>query len=148
MPEPSTRFDYIVIGAGSSGCVIANRLSADPSVRVALIEAGPSDRQFPVNLKTRLPIGNIFLLPHARYNWQHVFSGGAGVNQRVIGCPRGKLLGGCSSVNGSVYIRGHRCERRLGRTRQRGLGLCLRARGLQAPREPARRRERAPRRGR
>ena len=110
MPGLSTRFDYIVIGAGSAGCVIANRLSADPSVRVALIEAGPSDRQFPVNLKTWLPIGNIFLLPHARYNWQHVFSGGAGVNDRVIGCPRGKLFGGCSSVNGSVYIRGHRSD--------------------------------------
>ena len=101
-------FDYIVVGAGAAGCVIANRLSADPACRVALIEAGPSDRQFPVNWKTTLPIGNVFLLPHARYNWQHVFEGGAGVNDREIACPRGRLLGGCTSVNGTVYIRGNR----------------------------------------
>jgi choline dehydrogenase-like flavoprotein len=100
-------FDYIVVGAGAAGCLIANRLSKDPSARVALIEAGPSDRDFPVNVKTTLPVGNIFLLPHARYNWQHVYSGGPEVNGRQIPCPRGKLFGGCTSVNGTVYMRGH-----------------------------------------
>jgi choline dehydrogenase-like flavoprotein len=105
---PEAEFDYIVVGAGSAGCVIAGRLSAEPGARVALIEAGPDDRRFPVNLKTALPVGNLFLLPHARYNWNHSFTGGPGVNNRSIGCPRGKLFGGCSSVNGSVYIRGHR----------------------------------------
>ena len=108
MSDVADRYDYIVVGAGAAGCVIANRLSADPAVRVALIEAGPSDRRFPVNWKTTLPIGNIFLLPHARYNWQHQFEGGPGVNDRQIACPRGKLLGGCTSVNGTVYIRGNR----------------------------------------
>lgn len=103
-------FDYIIVGAGSAGCVIANRLSADPSVRVALIEAGPSDLGFPTNVKATLPIGNVFLLPHAKYNWQYEFTGGAGVGGRTIPCPRGKMLGGCSSVNGSVYIRGHRSD--------------------------------------
>lgn len=108
MQDASRRFDYIVVGAGAAGCVIANRLSADPAVRVALIEAGPSDRQFPVNWKTTLPIGNIFLLPHVRYNWQHVFEGGPGVGDRQIACPRGRLLGGCTSINGTVYMRGNR----------------------------------------
>lgn len=103
-------FDYIIVGGGSAGCVIANRLSADPAVKVALIEAGPSDLGFPTNFKATLPIGNIFLLPYAKYNWQYEFSGGAGVGGRAIPCPRGKMLGGCSSVNGSVYIRGHRSD--------------------------------------
>lgn len=107
-PPPSDTFDYIVVGAGAAGCIIANRLSADPAVKVALVEAGPSDRRFPTNLKTLLPIGNIFLLPDARYNWQYEFQGGDGVDGRTIACPRGKLLGGSTSVNGTIYVRGHR----------------------------------------
>ena len=107
MSTPPRRFDYIIVGAGAAGCVLANRLSVNPSCRVALIEAGPSDQRFPVSLKTTLPIGNIFLLPHERYNWQHVFSGGEDVLGRSIPCPRGRMFGGSTSVNGTVYVRGH-----------------------------------------
>ncbi|MFI4932365.1 MAG: GMC family oxidoreductase [Burkholderiales bacterium] len=103
-------FDIVIVGAGAAGCVLANRLSADPARRVALIEAGPSDRQFPLSLKTTLPVGNVLLLPDERYNWQHEFSGGPGVKYRKIPCPRGKLFGGCTSVNGTVYMRGHRLD--------------------------------------
>ena len=99
-------FDYVVVGAGAAGCVIANRLSADPNCRVALVEAGPSDRPFLQKLKTSLPVGNILLLPHAKYNWQYTFDGGEALGHRELPCPRGKLMGGSTSVNGTVYIRG------------------------------------------
>ena len=123
-PDAERAFDYIVVGAGAAGCLLANRLSADGDVQVALIEAGPSDLGFPVNLKTTLPVGNIFLLPHDRYNWHHVYSGGPAVNGRQIPCPRGKLFGGCTSVNGTVYIRGHRSDYDdWARARQRRLEL-------------------------
>lgn len=103
-------YDYIVVGGGSSGCVIANRLSADPAVRVALVEAGPSDMKFPASLKTSLPPGYLLMLQDPRFNWQEQFEPHAGTLSREIGCPRGKVLGGCSSINGSVYSRGHRLD--------------------------------------
>jgi choline dehydrogenase-like flavoprotein len=101
-------FDYIVIGSGSAGSLMANRLSADPANRVALIEAGPSDRKWPVNLKTVMPVGNIFLLPSDRTNWKQALQGNDAVGNRTINFPRGKLLGGCSAINGGVYIRGQK----------------------------------------
>ncbi|NML09837.1 glucose-methanol-choline oxidoreductase [Sphingobium sp. AR-3-1] len=103
-------FDYIVIGSGSAGSLMANRLSADPANRVALIEAGPSDRKWPLNLKTAMPVGNIFLLPHEKYNWKQALTGNAAVNNRTINFPRGKLFGGCSAINGGVYIRGQKAD--------------------------------------
>lgn len=101
-------FDYIVIGSGSAGSLMVNRLSADRTKRVALIEAGPSDRKWPVNFKTAMPVGNIFLIPSPRYNWKQELTGNAAIGERKINFPRGKLFGGCSAINGGVYIRGQR----------------------------------------
>ena len=105
-----TQFDYIVIGSGSAGSLLANRLSADPANRVVLIEAGPSDRKWPLNIKTMMPVGNIFLLPYPKYNWKQTLTGNDAVGGRQINFPRGKLFGGCSAINGGVYIRGQKAD--------------------------------------
>ena len=100
-------FDYIVVGAGSAGCVLANRLSADPAVRVCLIEAGSSDRKPIPAFKTRIPVGSVMTLPSPRYNWGYNFTGHEGLRHRAIPTHRGRGFGGTSSVNGMVYMRGH-----------------------------------------
>ncbi|WP_109511235.1 GMC family oxidoreductase [Pseudomonas ovata] len=101
-------FDYIVVGAGSAGCVLANRLSANPQTTVCLIEAGPSDQSLLPGAYVRTPAGIIRLIANPRWNWMHQFSAQSDSGERTIPCPRGRLWGGSSAINGMIYIRGHR----------------------------------------
>ena len=94
--------DYIVVGAGSAGCVVANRLSADPGTRVLLLEAGPRDNY----LWIHIPIGYGKTMFHPLYNWGFHTDPEPGTNNRKIYWPRGRGLGGCSSINGLIFVRG------------------------------------------
>ena len=96
-------FDYVIVGAGSSGAVLANRLSADPSVSVCLIEAGPPDRSPLIHI----PIGVAKLFFSSKYNWRFKSTPQPHAKGREIYVPRGKTLGGSSSINGMIYTRGH-----------------------------------------
>lgn len=96
-------FDYIIVGAGSSGCVLANRLSADPNIKVCLIEAGKKDR----NLFIKIPLGVARLFFHPVLNWRYKTVPQTHAGNREIYVPRGKVLGGSSAINGMIYTRGH-----------------------------------------
>jgi choline dehydrogenase len=95
-------FDYIVVGAGTAGCLLANRLSADKSRRVLLLEAGGSDDYIWV----RIPVGYLYCIGNPRTDWMFTTESEPGLNGRKIRYPRGKVLGGCSSINGMIYMRG------------------------------------------
>ncbi len=97
-------FDYVIVGGGSAGCVLANRLSADPNTRVLLIEAGGDDRHFSV----RIPAGYLLLIRDKQRNWGFDTEAQGHLNNRRLYWPRGRMLGGSSSINGMVYIRGQR----------------------------------------
>ncbi len=95
-------FDYVIVGAGSAGCVLANRLSADPSVTVCLVEAGGSDRYIWIHI----PVGYFYTFDNPRTDWRFRTEPDPGLNGRSIKYPRGRVLGGTSSINGMVYVRG------------------------------------------
>jgi choline dehydrogenase len=95
-------FDYVIVGAGPAGCVLANRLSADPSASVALLEAGGKDNY----LWIHIPVGYLYCINNPRVDWCFSTEPEPGLNGRSLGYPRGKVLGGCSSINGMIYMRG------------------------------------------
>ena len=102
MSEAANRFDYIVIGGGSAGCLMANRLSADPENRVLLLEAGKPDT-YPW---FHIPVGYLYCIGNPRADWMYKTEPDKGLNGRSLLYPRGKTLGGCSSINGMIYMRG------------------------------------------
>ncbi|MEL7547739.1 MAG: choline dehydrogenase [Pseudomonadota bacterium] len=97
-------FDYIIVGAGSAGCVLANRLTEDGKSNVLLLEAGPKD----TSLMIHIPVGYATTLKDPKVNWMYETEPDPGTNERVHTWPRGKVLGGSSSINGLLYIRGQR----------------------------------------
>ncbi len=115
MPE-AMLVDYIVVGAGSAGCVMANRLSADPANKVLLLEAGGDDRptrnlsQFFSNLMIHVPVGYSQTLKDPKVNWLYATDPDPGTGGRVHVWPRGKVLGGSSSINGLLYVRGQHAD--------------------------------------
>jgi choline dehydrogenase len=105
-PRSLGTYDYVIVGAGTAGCVLANRLSADPDVNVLLLEAGGKDNYFWIHI----PVGYLYTIGNPRTDWCYETEAEEGLNGRSIGYARGKVLGGCSSINAMVHMRGQRSD--------------------------------------
>ncbi len=109
-------FDYVIIGGGSAGCVLANRLSANPKTKVLLLEAGGKDNYIWI----KIPVGYLYCIGNPRTDWLFQTAAEKGLNGRSLGYPRGRVIGGCSSINGMIYMRGQARDydhwRQLGNT--------------------------------
>ncbi len=107
MSEASgTVYDYIIVGAGSAGCVLANRLSADPKIRVLVLEAGGKDNW----IWFHIPVGYLFAIGNPRADWLFKTEPVPGLNDRVLNYPRGKVIGGSSAINAMIYMRGQKAD--------------------------------------
>src|SRR5699024_2106983 len=103
MAQMNNTYDYIIVGAGSAGCVLANRLSHDPGTRVLLLEAGPRAKSWMIDM----PSGMGHAIHSKHFNWHYHTEPEPGLDKRKVYTPRGRTLGGSSSINGMMYIRGH-----------------------------------------
>ncbi len=99
-------YDYVIVGAGSAGCVLANRLSEDPTKSVLLLEAGGHDKYHWIHI----PVGYLYCIGNPRTDWGYKTAACKGLNNRELLYPRGKVLGGCSSINGMLYLRGQAAD--------------------------------------
>ena len=113
------RYDFVIVGGGSAGSALANRLSAKTGNRVLLIEAGGSDRYIWVHV----PVGYLYCIGNPRTDWLYRTAPEKGLGGRSIAYPRGKLLGGCSSVNGMIYMRGQAADYDDARSHYRDPGV-------------------------
>src|SRR6266446_250771 len=109
-------FDHIVVGAGTAGCIVANRLSADPRKRVLILEAGGSDNW----IWFHIPVGYLFAIGNPRSDWMFRTEPEAGLNGRSLAYPRGKVIGGSSAINAMISMRGQAAD--YDHWRQLGLG--------------------------
>src|SRR3546814_4476184 len=116
---PARTYDYIIIGAGSAGCVLANRLSADPTIRVLLAEAGGPDRNW--DFRIHMPAALSYPMNDPKLSWGYRTEPQEHMNGRRLHWPRGRVLGGSSSINGMAYVRGRRPQ--MDRLSYRGLRL-------------------------